>query len=103
MFRTLHERWTKYISDLVSNQTGVEDRLLTADLHGCLICIESAKQAALSGKQGIVIQSKLHTFTIIGRDQSVLTVPKAGSIFSYRYMPQRKVTLNGSRLSSFGM
>lgn len=103
MFTSLHKRWKQYISDLVSNQTGVEDRLLTADLHGCFIRVESAKQASSAGREGIVVQSKLHTFCIIGRDHSVFTVPKAGSTFSYRYTPQRKVTLNGSKLSSLGM
>ena len=103
MFTALHERWKQYVHDLTSNQAGVEDRLLTADLHGCFIRVESTRQASLLGKEGIVIQSKLNIFCIIGRDNFVFTIPKPGSTFSYRYMLQQKVTLNGSKLASFGM
>ncbi|KAK9822434.1 hypothetical protein WJX74_007783 [Apatococcus lobatus] len=103
MFVSLHTRWKQYIRDLTCNQTGVEDRLLTADLHGSLICVEFSRQVSHLRREGIVIQSKLNTFCIIGHDNFVFTVPKAGSTFSYWYMPHRKVMLNGSKLASYGM
>ena len=103
MFEPLHERWKQYMKDLTNSQSGVEDRLLTADLHGCLVRVESAKQTCFFGREGIIIKSTLNTFCILSPSNQISIIPKAGTFFSYLYQPKRRVHLNGTKLPSFGM
>jgi len=72
-------------------------KVCRADLHGCYLKISKALNACLVGIQGIVVMETRNTLQIINKKNTLLTVPKHGTSFSFS-LDGIVITLNGSSL-----
>lgn len=101
LFKPMHEMWKDYIIQLLKD-TGkgqLDQRLLTADLHGAFLLVVECKVTAFTGTSGIMIRETAETFGIITLDNKFRVIPKKRSIFIFQ-AGCWKVTLQGDKLSS---
>ncbi|KAI0223499.1 Ribonuclease P protein subunit p29 [Lamellibrachia satsuma] len=91
MYVPLHELWNDYIRDLLKFDKAteksfptLEERLLKADYHGCIITVTRAKCPSLVGACGIVLQETKNTLRIIAKDDRLKTIPKQNTVFTIK-------------------
>ena len=75
----------------------VQLKICRADLHGCYFKVSKALNSCLVGHQGIVVMETRNSFQIINKKNSVKTIPKHGSSFTF-VLDGVVITLNGSSL-----
>eukprot|EP00043_Microstomoeca_roanoka_P011062 m.104424 g.104424 ORF g.104424 m.104424 type:complete len:245 (-) comp15077_c0_seq2:86-820(-) len=90
-FMPLHELWKQYMQSILSYQDeqrasipAMQQALVKADLHGCLLVVVKSKRPTLVGQGGIVIQETENTFRIITPANCIKVLPKLDSIFSFQ-------------------
>lgn len=88
LFLPLHQLWTHYITDLCnglkpdSNPQVLQQKLLKADFHGCVLTVVRSKCPSYVGSSGILVQELKHVFKIITKENRLKTIPKRNSVFS---------------------
>ncbi|KAJ9088070.1 RNase P/RNase MRP complex subunit [Entomophthora muscae] len=84
LFLPLNELWKQYISDLCQGQipSRILQKLLRADFHGSILTITKSTSPNLIGLSGIVAQETKNAFLVITKQDRLITLPKAGSVFS---------------------
>ncbi|KAF3338578.1 Ribonuclease P protein subunit p29 [Carex littledalei] len=99
-FKPMHAMWKEYICELVKD-TGkkqLNERLLTADLHGAFLSVVESKILSFGGISGIMVRETTETFGIVTQNNKFKVVPKAGSVFMLQ-ADKWTVTLCGDMLS----
>merc|ERR1712194_489054 len=98
-FAPLRELWEAYISDLVKNSGEDLGKVLaSADLHGSVLEVVSAKNPGCVRLRGTVIEETQKTLRVITLDNHTKVLPKATCVFEVAYREQR-VRLLGPALS----
>jgi len=88
MYIPLHNLWFSYMEKLLGKNLSpnvVQSKLLRADFHGCLMTVFQSKCASYVGTCGIMVKETKLVFNIITRDDELKAIPKANSIFSFKY------------------
>lgn len=85
----LHELWKKYMEELMQfssskniSVNNLAQKILKADLHGCIITVRKSKCPGYVGISGIIIQETRNMFVLITPEDKVKRIPKAQSIFT---------------------
>jgi ribonuclease P protein subunit POP4 len=96
----LNDLWKGYISSVIKSIKSPNDqlKLIRADFHGALFVVSAAKNPALVGIKGIVIQETKNTFRLITQEDRVVTVSKVGTLFAFE-SEGSIFKLNGTQLS----
>ncbi|PVV05020.1 hypothetical protein BB560_000462 [Smittium megazygosporum] len=86
VFEPLHTLWKEYIGRVIGTSTGsvASQRIVKAEFHGAFVSVIRSKCYSFVGKEGIVIQETKNTFTIISKDNKLLTIPKTNTLFEIR-------------------
>jgi len=100
VLKGLNDLWEGYMQSVLSTINSPADqlRLVRADYHGAKFVVSAARNTALVGLKGIVIQETKNTFRMIQEENRVITVPKIGSIFAF-YVHGSLFKLNGSQMA----
>ncbi|RKO98931.1 hypothetical protein CXG81DRAFT_649, partial [Caulochytrium protostelioides] len=94
----LHQLWQGYMAELLGLQapsaaarhrvTAVTtQRLLRADFHGAHMTVTRSRCPNYVGVAGVMVMESHATFQIVGTDDRVRRVPKAGAVFSVQVAP----------------
>lgn len=96
-FKEINEVWQAYMSKVVGDIKSDQDqlKLLRADYHGADIEVFSAKNPALVGLKGIIVQETKLTFKIINETDKMCVIPKVGTVFAFK-LNGNLYKLNGS-------
>ncbi|XP_078166393.1 ribonuclease P family protein [Carex rostrata] len=100
-FKPMHAMWKEYICELVKDngKKQLNERLLTADLHGAFLSVVESKILSHRGISGIMVRETIETFGIVAQNNKFKVVPKAGSVFMLQ-ADKWTVTLCGDMLSA---
>ncbi|KAI6186985.1 Ribonuclease P protein subunit p29 [Aphelenchoides besseyi] len=91
----LYKLWCGYFEEIVKlTNGGLDQRLLKADYHGCLLRVADASNPSQIGLHGIVAHESRNTFQMVTRKDKVIVVPKEGTTFQF--------VLNGKIYTIFG-
>ncbi|GFS60641.1 ribonuclease P protein subunit p29 [Nephila pilipes] len=100
-FVPIHLLWKQYMlkmlqlkEPLPDDLSGVYQKLLKADYHGCLLVVASSACHNFVGCKGIVIQETKNVFRLITEGDKVKTIPKKRSVFCFE--------LNGNIFKIYG-
>jgi ribonuclease P protein subunit POP4 len=63
----------------------LQSKLVKADLTGAQLSVRAARNAALVGLSGIVVEETAGSIRLVGADSRVRVVPKVGSQFTLRF------------------
>ncbi|ADV24818.1 Hypothetical protein CGB_K1240W [Cryptococcus gattii WM276] len=63
------------------NPEPLQSKISKADFTGIYLSVLAAKNGGLKAKSGIVIEETAETFRLVGQDDRVRIIPKAGSLF----------------------
>lgn len=97
----LHERWKSYIYDLCvpsENKKDLQQRVVSADLHGAYLRVAEARESRVRGVSGIVIRDSVSAFHVVTKKDRCVVVPKRHCVFEFRLDATRVVTLLGDGL-----
>ncbi|RKP33500.1 Rof/RNase P-like protein, partial [Dimargaris cristalligena] len=87
LFEPLHELWNQYMGAL--NITGTSqaslEKILKADLHGCILTVVKSKCPSLVGQRGIVVQETKNMFKVITKNDELKSLSKAATVFCFTY------------------
>ena len=83
MFRELHERWCQYMHDLQMGARSLEDRLLSADLHGSYLRVVKCREKHVQGAVGIMFKTCGSNMYMITAEERVHRISKVGAIVEY--------------------
>ncbi|GIY39994.1 ribonuclease P protein subunit p29 [Caerostris darwini] len=100
-FLPIHKLWCQYIQKMLNlreslpeDLSGIYQKLLKADYHGCMLVVLSSVCHTYVGTKGIVIQETKNVFRLVDEEDKLKTIPKKGSIFSFE--------LNGNVFKIYG-
>ncbi|CAL1278862.1 unnamed protein product [Larinioides sclopetarius] len=68
---------------LPEDLSGIYQKLLKADYHGCMLVVASSVCHTYIGIRGIVVQETKNVFRLITEEDKLKTVPKKGSVFCF--------------------
>ncbi|KAG4089184.1 RNase P/MRP, p29 subunit [Neocallimastix lanati (nom. inval.)] len=91
LYKPLHQLWTQYMKELLgdniptNNYSVIYSKLLKADFHGSVITVVQSKCPSYIGKSGILLKETENTFNIITKNDRLLIIPKAHSVFTIHY------------------
>ncbi|ORX89239.1 RNase P/MRP, p29 subunit [Basidiobolus meristosporus CBS 931.73] len=99
LFVPLHKLWLQYMEELFngSSPSVFAQKILKADLHGCLITVVKSKCPHYIGVSGILVQEKRNVFNIITSNDRLLVIPKVNSVFTFK-IRDSIFTLYGNQL-----
>ncbi|XP_064641555.1 ribonuclease P protein subunit p29-like isoform X2 [Lineus longissimus] len=89
LYEPMHQLWKDYMFDLIDfshfdfRNPSIQQALLKADYHGCILTVTKSKCDSLVGISGIIIQETKNTFKIITKDDKLKVLPKRNSIFTF--------------------
>ena len=69
----MNDLWKQYIGELCKDartDEAILQRVITADYHGAVLRVVTAKNPSLEGKHGIVIQETKHMFVIVEKNKN---------------------------------
>ena len=97
---SLHELWYGYFESILTNLKSLKIFQLVSkcDFHGALLTVTQSNNPCLIGKSGIVIQETKNSFNIVDNKDSMKTIPKKGSHFSFTF-DNTLYTINGDSIS----
>ena len=84
----LNKMWQEYISELMNNTNNQEtilNKMLKADLHGCILKVVNSTNKNNIGISGIVIFESRRTFNILTIKNEIKTILKQGCIFETQF------------------
>ncbi|XP_054714088.1 ribonuclease P protein subunit p29-like [Uloborus diversus] len=91
-FIPVHEMWKKYMKDVLQlteslpdDLSGIYQKLLRADYHGCMLAVISSPCANYVGSKGIVVQETRNVFRLITEEDKIKTIPKKGTVFGFEF------------------
>ncbi|GFR00646.1 ribonuclease P protein subunit p29 [Trichonephila clavata] len=100
-FIPIHELWKQYMQRMLQlkeplpcDLSGIYQKLLKADYHGCLLVVVSSACHNYVGSKGIVIQETKNVFRLITEEDKIKTIPKKRSVFCFE--------LNGNIFKIYG-
>ncbi|KAK7474840.1 hypothetical protein BaRGS_00033912 [Batillaria attramentaria] len=87
----LHQLWREYMEEVIPVSSlsspgalqAASQRVLKADLHGCMLTVQRSRCPSYVGLCGIVLQETRNTFTLITKQGGVKCVPKLNSTFVF--------------------
>ncbi|CAL1278863.1 unnamed protein product [Larinioides sclopetarius] len=89
-FIPVHELWKQYMQKMLQlrvplpeDLSGIYQKLLKADYHGCMLVVASSVCHTYIGIRGIVVQETKNVFRLITEEDKLKTVPKKGSVFCF--------------------
>ncbi|ORX85144.1 RNase P/MRP, p29 subunit [Anaeromyces robustus] len=91
LYIPLHQLWVQYMKELLgeiptsTNYSVIYAKLLKADFHGSIITVVQSKCPSYIGKSGIILKETENTFNIITKENRLLIIPKAHSVFTINY------------------
>lgn len=73
MFVEINSLWNEYIASIIDDLKSEADQLnfLRADYHGAFFVVSAAKNPALVGIKGFVVQETKNTFNIINKENRI--------------------------------
>lgn len=99
MFLPIHDLWKSYAQELLrtsyflksgsegnvrnSKTESLQNRIRKIDYFGCFLRVTRSRCSEYIGTQGIVIRETKNTFVMVCPDDSVKTIPKLYSEFSF--------------------
>eukprot|EP00128_Syssomonas_multiformis_P000253 Colp12_sorted_trinity150504_noHs@20595 len=88
IYEPLRQLWLQYMKTALglpgsANPKTCGERLLKADLHGCNVTVTRSKCPSYVGLHGTILQETEQTFNIITKEDRLLCIPKANSIFTF--------------------
>ncbi|PRD21483.1 UNVERIFIED_CONTAM: Ribonuclease P protein subunit p29 [Trichonephila clavipes] len=100
-FIPIHELWKQYMQKMLQlkeplprDLSGIYQKLLKADYHGCFLVVVSSACHNYVGSKGIVIQETKNVFRLITEEDKIKTIPKKRSVFCFE--------LNGNIFKIYG-
>mmetsp|Transcript_34092 Transcript_34092/g.45069 ORF Transcript_34092/g.45069 Transcript_34092/m.45069 type:complete len:292 (-) Transcript_34092:212-1087(-) len=101
-YKALNSLWVSYMRETVDSCSGdkkksLSNKVLKADLHGCLMKIAESKVSSLLHKQGILIKETEDIFKIITDQNQILCIPKQTSKFAFQVGSQTFIMDGQSR------
>ncbi|GIZ02924.1 ribonuclease P protein subunit p29 [Caerostris extrusa] len=100
-FLPIHKLWGQYMQKMLNlreslpeDLSGIYQKLLKADYHGCMLVVLSSVCHTYVGTKGIVVQETKNVFRLVDEEDKLKTIPKKGSIFSFE--------LNGNVFKIYG-
>jgi len=87
-FLKIHDLWKGYFRSAVSgekcqNLESLQASLMKADYTGCHFVIVASKCATYIGMKGLVLQETKNVFRLINKEDQIVNIPKAGSMFAF--------------------
>lgn len=98
----LHSLWLQYIGGLLRDSAhdaaATAALLMKADLHGSLVHVVESDAPDRVGIAGLLVVETMQILMLLGEDDRLRRVPKAGSVFQFDVPPVgMRVTILGSQ------
>lgn len=101
MFEPLHALWAQYMAEVLEPELranrDIAAKVLTADLHGAILCVTRAKNPSLVGVEGILVQETRNMFKLVTRANKFKSVAKQGCVCTFRLLGH-VITIYGSHM-----
>lgn len=99
LFLPLHQMWSSYINKLMTGGQQLNlTRLLKADFHGSRLEVVRSRCPNYVGIGGIVVEESKNGLRIITREDCLVLVPKAHSVFEMELPNGAKCLLYGGQI-----
>lgn len=83
-FEPLYALWKDYYKKLIDSMNlHIDERILKADYHGCLLRVADSPNQSQIGLYGIVVHETKSTFQMITRENALIIIPKQDVTFHF--------------------
>ncbi|KAE9554063.1 hypothetical protein FO519_002705 [Halicephalobus sp. NKZ332] len=95
--KPLYDLWCGYFSQVLSQISEPDERLLKTDFHGCILYVSDSPNPSQIGLHGICLHESKSTFQILSKKNKVLVVQKEHTTFQFVF-ENRIFTIFGDAL-----
>lgn len=89
--------WVQYIDTIATTPESLLQKIPKADFHGSILSVVKSRNFSFVGAQGLVLKETFGTFVLLLASSRLMTIPKAGSIFSLQFK-DKKILIYGSQI-----